>query len=322
MAIQLNYAYVYLVSGWENEYLARLIPALLSLGTLLTAWVLGRMCGGARAGWAAALLLALTPTFARWASTGYVDLPMAFFYTLSAIFALRLWESVSVRDAALAGMLMGGAAWTKNAALVGVALLAAWLAWGWLNRRVSLRLAVVSMVACALVAAPWYIRNLIGAGFLMPDTAWTEDASASLDNLLILILRPEIYGLSGWLFAVGWLATLVEVARVHRQPPYAALLISWTVPFFLVWWVFASYDPRFILLFLPLLAVMGGMWAVRLWKRLTPRWRKGLSWAGGVLVLTLTLYTVSIAVEFKDELLRDPLMPHDIKQALVRPPSD
>ena len=83
----LTYTYAYLASGWQNEYLARLFPALLSLGCLPAAYALGRVLDRPAAGWLAALLLALAPAFARWSSAGYVDLPMDFLNKLTAIFA-------------------------------------------------------------------------------------------------------------------------------------------------------------------------------------------------------------------------------------------
>ena len=139
--IPLNYTYAYFASGWENEYLAKTIATLLSLACIPAAYVLGKKLRGERTGWLAALVLALTPFFSRWASSGYVDLPMAFFYTLAAIFALRLYDdhSASLLDAALAGALIGLAAWTKNAALIGIVLLALWLVWCWINRRIGWR---------------------------------------------------------------------------------------------------------------------------------------------------------------------------------------
>jgi hypothetical protein len=46
MLVPLTYSYAYLVAGWPNEFLARLFPALLSIGCLGTAYTLGKCCGG------------------------------------------------------------------------------------------------------------------------------------------------------------------------------------------------------------------------------------------------------------------------------------
>jgi 4-amino-4-deoxy-L-arabinose transferase-like glycosyltransferase len=313
----LAYAYTYLVSGWHNEYLARVIPALMSLGTLAAAYLLGREAHDALAGWLSVLILAVTPTFGRWASAGYVDLPMAFYYALSAFFALRLWRSNRWIDGALAGLLMGLAAWTKNAALVGVGLLALWLLWATLNRRISLRHAIICMAACAVVAAPWYIRNLVGAGFLLPDTAWTQDAEHTLETALIFLTHPEIYGLSGWFFAAGFALSLWRFVRQPQRAPEASLLLLWTVPFFGVWWWFASYDPRFLLHVLPLFAIMASAALVAFWERIPARWQRSAAFAGIGLLLVLAAQAVWNSVEFKDEILRAPLMSDAAKHAVV-----
>ncbi len=94
MLVQLTYTFAYSVAGWEHEYLAKLIPALLALGCLGAAYQLGRLLGGRLGGWIAAVLLALTPAFGRGASSGYVDLPMAFFYPHAAAFVPRPASSI------------------------------------------------------------------------------------------------------------------------------------------------------------------------------------------------------------------------------------
>jgi 4-amino-4-deoxy-L-arabinose transferase-like glycosyltransferase len=312
MQIQLIYTYTYIASGWENEYLARLIPALLSLGCLPAAYTLGRMIHGELAGWLSAILSGLTPMFGRWASSGYVDLPMAFFYVMAAIFAWRLWQTRHWTDALLAGAMMGLAAWTKNAALIGIGVLGLWLGWSWLKGRINIRLIVLSLGACAVIAAPWYIRNLIGAGFLMPDTAWIADARPTIENLFIFILHPEIFGYTGWVMLTAWIATLI--AFIRRRGESETFLLVWTIPFFAMWWLFASYDPRFLLLFLPLLAVMGGIWLAR---SVPVEWRSRLAIPAAGLLLITTAYMLWISVEFKDNIARDPLMSNEARHQVV-----
>lgn len=306
--MQLTYAYVYLASGWHNELLARLIPALMSIGCLAAAYTLARTLHGRLAGWISALLLGLTPSFVSWASSGYVDLPMAFFYTLAAIFAWRLWQGGALVDAVLTGALVGLAAWTKNAALVGVGLLAVWLVWTVFRRRIGWTALVMSLVACVVVAAPWYIRNWIGANLIIPPSVWTEQASQSLDTLLILVTRPQDYSLTGVVVLVGLVLALVDFARRRLNAPAYALLLGWTLPFFGFWWLFASYDPRFILLFLPLWCVIAGVQMARLTGAVPPLWRSRLLVLALLLAVILTMPVLWDSVENKDEILRHPLM--------------
>lgn len=315
--IPLTYTYAYLSAGWINEFLARLYPALLSLGCLGTAYTLGYMLRGSLAGWLSALILALTPTFASWASSGYVDLPMAFYYSLSAIFAWRLWRGQHLMDAMLAGLMMGLAAMTKNAALLGVMFLSGWLLWALLRRRINWPHLLLALGVCAAVAAPWYVRNLLEANLIIPDTAWTDQASQTLETMLVLVTRPEVYSLSGVLILASIVGTLIKVIRRRFDAPGLLLLLWWTLPFFAAWWLWASYDPRFVLLFLPLLSVIAGIQLAALWGRLSERWQWRLRIPLMLIVVTLALTVAWDTVEFKDDILRNPLMTVEERYVVV-----
>jgi 4-amino-4-deoxy-L-arabinose transferase-like glycosyltransferase len=315
-ALPLVYTFAYLASGWENDYLARALSALLAVGCLPAAYLLAKGIAGASAGWLAALALALTPAFGKWASSGYVDLPMAFSYTLAAVFALRLWDSRRVRDAALCGALIGLAAWTKNAGvLIGIPVLIAWLAWSLLNRRIDGRGAAAALLACAAVAAPWYVRNQIGAGFIIPGTAWTDQAQRTLASLFVFVTRPENFAVTGWLILISGALAVVEIVRRRLNAPAQLLILAWTLPFFAAWWLFVSYDPRFLLLFLPPLCALVGVWLSRAWALIPAAWTPRL--IGRIAVVLFALYIVYQSVDYKDDILRDPLMSHEQKQALV-----
>lgn len=316
--IPLNYSYAYFASGWENEYLAKTIATLLSLACIPATYGLGKKLRGERTGWLAALLLALTPFFSRWTSSGYVDLPMAFFYTLAAIFALRLYDNTEQRsliDAALAGALVGLAAWTKNAALIGVLLLALWLLWCWLNKRIDRRTLAISLIACFIVAAPWYIRNLIGAGFLIPATAWTDQAQRTLANAFVLITNSANFGAPGWVILFGVVAAIPLALR--RRSPGIILLLLWTLPFFAAWWLFVSYDVRFLLLFLPLPCVLAGDLLARLWEWMDPARHPRYLIIMILIALILTVQILVHAVDYKGAILRHPLMGDPDKRTVV-----
>jgi 4-amino-4-deoxy-L-arabinose transferase-like glycosyltransferase len=316
MLIPTAYTYAYLASGWENEYLANLVGALLSVGCLPVAYWLGSLLKDERAGWLSALLLATAPAFSRWASAGYVDLPMAFFYGLAGVFAIRLWHGERWQDALLSGVMIGLAAWTKNAALIGVPLLTLWLLWALLNRRIRLPLAALSLFACLLVAAPWYLRNLASAGFLVPDTAWTDQAQRTLDNLFVFITRFDNFGLTGWLAVLGVIYA-VGVVRCRGKAPEHLLHLLWTLPFFAAWWLFVSYDPRFLLLFLPPLCALGGALLTEAWNFIPQRWHPPVRLVLIALALLLTARAVWFGVEYKDEMLRNPLMGDADKRVIV-----
>jgi 4-amino-4-deoxy-L-arabinose transferase-like glycosyltransferase len=317
MLIPLSYTFSYISSGWDNEYLARIIPALLALGCIPAAWLLARRMLGEQASAVAALIVAITPAFGSWAAHGYTDLPMGFYYALSAVFALRLWQGGATVDSLLAGVCMGLAAWTKNSALIGVGALGIWLLWAWGKRRIGWQQIAICAAAVAAVAAPWYVRNLTDAGFILPNTAWVDQAQPTLTNLLIFVTLPDNYGVGGVLLLAGIVWGIWRAVQRPRDTAGEVVIILWFVPFFAAWWLLASYDPRFLVSVLPLAAALAGCVSVALWRRLGARVRRPLRFVLLVIAVVLTAITIWQGVEFKDELLRNPLMSDAEKQAVV-----
>jgi len=230
---------------------------------------------------------------------------------------LRVWHGGQPGDAVAAGVAMGMAAWTKNSALIGVPVLALWFALALARRRMNWQSFFAGLVACALIAAPWYLRNLAGAGFLVPPTAWTDQARPTLDNLLLFVTRPEIYSLSGWAFAFGLLYAIERLMDQRRQTETALLLMLWTLPFFAAWWLFTSYDPRLLLPVLPAFSVMGAMALRWLWQSI-PKHLKRPAYSLALLVaIALAILAAWNSVEFKDDILKHPLMSDAEKRAII-----
>ncbi len=317
MLVQLSYTYTYLVSGWEDPYLAKAIPTLLSLACLGAVFYLGKTLYDEKAGWLAVLLLALTPLFGRWASSGYADLPMAFYYTLAALFAWRAWKSNATIDALISGASIGLGAWTKNAILPAVGFWLAFILFGLVCKRISLKAVVIACIASAVVAAPWYLRNLIEAHLLMPATAWTDQAAPNLANILVFITHPENFGFIGWLILISIVFSLVQVVRHWRSADREILLLTFTLPYFTFWWILASYDRRFILYFLPILVVLAAGYGIKLWQRIPRLYHRSLGWLLIIITLGMTVYIASISIDFKNEILHNPLMNDAAKHAIV-----
>lgn len=317
MLLQMNYAFVMFAAGWPSDYAAKLIAALLGAACLPVAFRLGVLVDGRRAGWLAALLLGLTPTFGRWATSGSVDLPMAFFYCLSAVFALRLWHDARLQDALLAGLMIGLAAWTKNTALIGLPVLALWLAVGLLRRRIHVRHALLSLGAAAIVIAPWYLRVWLETGLIVPPTAWTDQASRTLNSLFAFVLLPGTYGPSGWLFVAGFAWAVMRVLRERWRAAESMLLLLWAVPLFGAWWLLASYDPRLLLPTMPLFAVMGGHLLSSGMMHVPSGLTRPVTGLAIVSACILTGFILFNTLEYKDDLLRNPFMTDAERRQLV-----
>jgi 4-amino-4-deoxy-L-arabinose transferase-like glycosyltransferase len=315
--IPLAYTYTYLVSGWENEYLAKVIPALLSLGCILNVFLLGRMWRGASVGKIAALLFMLTPSFVRWASSGYVDLPMAFFYTLGAIFAWRLLQFPNFVDAVLAGLMAGLAAWTKNVGLLGILCFTAWLLIEYLRKKVSFRHIAVFIVSAVAIAGPWYLRNWVEAQLIFPPTIWIERSERTLNSLLIFVNAPLNFALSGYVVMLAILWIPYRLTRWRQQPYDVTLFLCLSIPFFLFWWIFASYDPRFLLLFFPFLCILGAEWITFVFGQLSDRNKRMGSLVFYAAIVGIGIYCAWISVDYKEKALRNLFMSDSDKRAVV-----
>lgn len=342
MFVPLLYAFTHQAVGWLDEGLARLLPALMSVGVLAVAYLLGRTLYDRRAGLAAAWLAAAAPMVAHWASVGYVDLPCGFFFGLTALFAARWWQSIGQpgawRDALLMGLMAGLATWTKNSGLLIVGSVGLWVVWRYVGphprplsqrrgenetapRSLSLeegegfrvRAVLPILLGFFLVAGPWYARNLLLAGVLVPPTGWTWLAERTLASL-IPYLSDGRYFLSGVIFTLGLIFVAARAAISRLREWQAVLLLVFFLPFFVIWWALFSYDGRFLLAVTPIVAVMGGRLVTRV---PLPELRNPARLAAALLLALLTLPAAWQAVDYKDKLLRHPLQTVEEKHRLV-----
>jgi 4-amino-4-deoxy-L-arabinose transferase-like glycosyltransferase len=157
-----------------TSYLAhRALGCILGAGTIVLVALLARRIGGDRAGVAAAALAALYPVMI--AADG--SLMSEGLYTLliaaALLAALRLRDRPDARSAALLGAAVGLAALTRSEALLLFPLLVLPIA---LTRPAGRwRLAAVTVVAAAVVIAPWTARNW--AEFGRPVLISTNDGT-------------------------------------------------------------------------------------------------------------------------------------------------
>jgi hypothetical protein len=323
MLVPMAYAYTHWACGALNEYLARLIPGLLAVGTLGVTVALGRDLRSARAGWLAAALVGLTPSFCRWASSGYADVPASFYFTLSALFGWRWCREGGTKNCVLAGLAAGLALWTKNSALTLLATLPALVALRWWMgraanserptrpfRRSEAALLCVSALA---VAAPWYVRNLVVFDFLIPDAIWVVWSPRVRHDLTTLLTMTNwrTWSAPGWLFTAslffGWIATLRQGKQARRQ---WALLLAYALPFYAAWWWMVDYDPRLLMVTTPVLAVMAALMLESVAEALKPylptAWRPISAATITVMLLLMAPFSLRQAVQHKPFILSRP----------------
>ncbi len=327
MLLPLGYVYGYLLAGHINEYLAGIVVAALGAGTLGAAFALGRTLYDAATGALAALLLALTPSFTRWGSSGYTDIPAAFFVTLALVFAARLARSAEARHALLLGIMAGLAAWTKNSALPVAGSLVLWPLGLWWAGRVTWRTVGIAVVGLALTAGPWYLRNVLLWGHIVAPTVWSDLARHTLRQLVPFVTYPQLFFLPGIVYTLGLAWGVVAAWRGPGPDRDAArLLLLAIVPFAAVWWWMASYDTRFLLVVLPGVAVLGARMLAAMWSALVARYpRAARPGRVPLIVLLAAIVALSLpaarkAVTYKGDLLRDPLMDDQTRHRIALGP--
>ncbi len=319
MLVPIAYALAYRAAGAVSEWLPRLVAALLAIGTIGAGGILARDMSRRGAGVVAAALIAFTPVFGRWASTGYTDIPAAFYVGLTAIFAWRWWTSGTRGALVCTGIAAGLAMWTKNSTL---ALLPS-LVWLVLSRPTMadghgartrgpwVDLATVLGVTAA-VAGPWYIRNLSLHGFVVPPTAFTDLARHTIGAAGVMLAPDRHFGISGWIFTAAIPFAVVRAVRRGCQRDAAYVLLVLLTPYAAAWWWLASYDARFLMTVVPLLAAMGALMLTDAAAWIAAGSAPGRLRVATIAALAVSLYATAAAfrksVEHKAVLARTPLM--------------
>lgn len=291
MFMPLAYAYVFFVTGQLAEQLARLIPVILSVATVVATGALGRRWFGERGGWAAAFALLISPLYIRWSPDGYIDIPSALFFVLCA-YAADVWlHKRQWRWAALAGLLAGLALWVKQAGFAALACLGVVFAWALFQAAINGRRAevvkavrdgLIALGVATLAGGAWYLRNAYYDGWNNavpgPGVFYYQQARPTLEYLIPFFGYFTTFGhfaSAFFLLGLAW-----AVLRFKRS----AALLLWAVPYTLLWWQLFSYDARFLLTVLPFYALMfGGL--VSEWRWPSPI---GLRWGLVIVVVAAT----------------------------------
>ena len=225
----------------------------------------------------AVLLFFVTPNFARFAATAYIDLGLAVFVT-SAIACLDRARGRRAL-AVCAGMAFGAALGTKYLALALLPLLVAWAAFRTRSGAQVARFAVVAV----LTGAPWYVYNFIWTGNPVSPFAgewfgtwpWTaEDLVSQMRHLAKRghdLSLAEILSLPYNLLSDSWRFSIPPVPVVLAAGLVALALLPWWEPdmrpygavvlVFVVAWFFTAAYFRYLTAILPLLCLVSA-WSV------------------------------------------------------------
>ncbi len=206
----LQYTFAQLIVGGVDDHAARAVIGFTHIGSILAAYMLGSRLFTRRAGIFAAAIWALYPHVGEWARFGDLEIPLTFLFTAAAAFFLLAWTDTEHRRryALIAGLLLGGALWTKPTAgafIWGVLLLLGldlvrvrfnWRAW-----RPRFEVAVITGLASIPLGAVWYLRNIaLGHNVIdFPPAFWLTQAARSGSEFGWLLLALLV--LLGYLFS-------------------------------------------------------------------------------------------------------------------------
>jgi 4-amino-4-deoxy-L-arabinose transferase-like glycosyltransferase len=143
--------------GGSGFHAHRLLGAVLGAATIVLLAVLAKRIGGARLGLITAGLVALNPELWKWDSQVLSEPLYAPLTALVLLAAYRLRDRMTIGRGAVLGAAVGLAGLTRPEALIYIPLLVLLLLF-W-SRRDAVKPALAMCAVCALVMAPWVVRN-------------------------------------------------------------------------------------------------------------------------------------------------------------------
>lgn len=216
----LQYAYTQILNGGViNDNTARAVVPFIQLGSILTAYLLGRGLFNRRIGIITAGIWALYPHFGYWSRIADLEIPLTFGFTGASAFFLMAWTAkdhhLRRHYALIAGLFLGVTMWTKPTGggfILGVVLLVVvdflrvrgdWRAW--LPR---FEVAFLTGLACIPLGGVWYLRNILlgHEAVTFPPSIWLTMSQRSGQEF-------------GWLLlALGLLLTALYIIPNHPRP--------------------------------------------------------------------------------------------------------
>jgi 4-amino-4-deoxy-L-arabinose transferase-like glycosyltransferase len=230
----------FLVFG-VTEFAARFFSAVFGGLTLMVIYKMGKEIHSAKVGFIAAMLFGLNPFVSFYARQGQFDTTLAFFLSLSVLYALRYEKRGSLHYALLGGLALGAALMTKLFVGFGIPLtFFFWNAATHEGKRPLWKSFLVSLAIALLVSAPWHIYMTIVRGYGNP--LFMIDASAVIQRSIEGVegnVKPlEILYYVNQLFVlfplgVAWFIAGMYRAFRSRERTWLLLAIWFTV-FFVV----------------------------------------------------------------------------------------
>lgn len=247
LLVPLAYVNTHLIAGGIDEHLAKVIPFLFGVMSIVATYALGRVVFNKHVALLSALIVVMVPLHGDRSCTGHVDVPSSFYFVLAALFSYLLWRERRLRHALIGGFFLGCAVSTKQAGFIlfisTVAyLLLSWLVGRWTDSQdteLKIWYLIVIVVTGAAVSLPWYLRNLALGEPLVPAPSrwWLQLARPSYENLALLYLLYLAFVVQGLL-----LSRRSKATRLALQLAAGTTLVSTTM----IWGIVMGIRPGFV----------------------------------------------------------------------------
>jgi len=238
LLVPLAYVYTHLIAGGVDEHLAKAVPFLFGVMSIVATYALGKVAFNKHVALLSAFILGMVPLHGDRSCTGHVDVPTSFYFVVAALFSYLLWREGRLRHALMGGFFLGCAISTKQAGFTlfisTVAyLLLSWLVDRWTNsqeRGLKIWHLIVVVVTAAAVGLPWYLRNLaLGEPlFPVPSRWWLQWASPSYENLALLYLLYLAFVVQGLLWSRGSMATRLAL-QLAAGTTLVSIIVAWGI---------------------------------------------------------------------------------------------
>ncbi len=304
--VHLTYAFATFIAGQISDYAARAAIPWFIFTSIMMAYLVGwRLWRKRSIGILTAGLWFLTPAVFQWSFSGDLEHTVAIYFTGATIFFLLAWRSYHWRYAIIAGLMFGGALWTKPTAvswalgvmlLVGVTAVTLLTPVDW-NRLFGIntpppdqplrmfarkfQIAAVTGLVSIPIGGLWYLRNIAMGhdAVIMPPNYWNDLAQRSgmqFHWLLIIMTLAGGYGIHyAWQrMPQGMPGQRRSILQIGLG---LALFYLGTIPSIInpndtvINWVIGHYQPRGRLTLLEVILIVIGL--ALLVHQLYPLWR-------------------------------------------------
>lgn len=301
---------VALLAGQVNEFTVRFPSAFFATATVLLTFFFGRAVWNWKVGFLAALILATSPEWARWATYARSDMVLVFFLTAAGVAFFQLWQEGASRwrTIYLFYLSIGLAILAKGPlglilpALVVLCFVGISREFSFLRR---MKLAEGTAIVL-LVAASWYLLALWQAGDdffrrqILSENIYrfleSDQGGPSRDHAFYFYLPALFTGMFPWSLFFPALILLLYYSRRELRDKKLLYPIVWCLVGLVFFSLASGKRSNYLLPLYPMVALLCGVW----WQELiqgtltsSPLMTR-LTW-GGALVLG-TGFTLAVFV--------------------------